>query len=193
MGRDAWASPSEENPLDPRTRLFLWVLAAEASFAALFAAFGAVSGALRWREGRPAGTRFGFGVARAFDRIRGVEHTPTVQGALIGGADGAAFGLVVGTVVGFVVAWRVPAEWELFRPILVTVGALVACAAAFGLFAGLMVFLGTRATLGLFVGGVGGALLGFWLRGLDGLMVGAIAGAVVGALLSPRTGRPRGP
>ena len=173
--------------------MFLWVLATEASFAALFAAFGALSGALRRREGRPAGTRFGFGVARAFDRVRGVEHTPTVQGALVGGADGAIFGLVVGTVVGLVVGWREPAEWELLRPVLVAVGALTACALAFGLFAGLMVFLGTRATLGLFVGGVGGALFGWWLRGLDGLMVGAVAGAVVGALLSPQTGPPPDP
>ena len=169
------------------------MLATEASFAALFAAFGAISSALRWREGRPAGTRFGFGVARAFDRIRGVAHTPTVHGALTGGADGAVFGLVVGTVVGLIVAWRVPAEWELFRPVLVAVGALAACAVAFGLFAGLMLFLGTRATLGLFVGGVGAALVGFWLRGLDGLMVGALAGSVVGAILSPRRGRPPDP
>ena len=169
------------------------MLATEASFATLFAAFGALSGALRWREGRPAGTRLGLSVAQAFDRARGVAHTPTVRGALTGGADGAVFGLVVGTVVGFVVAWRVPAEWELLRPVLIAVGALAACALAFGLFAGLMVTLGTRATLGLFVGGVAAALLGFWLRGLDGLMVGALAGSVVGAILSPRTGWPRDP
>ena len=169
------------------------MLASEACFAVLFAAFGAITGAIRWREGRPAGTRLGLSVARAFDRIRGVDHTPTIQGALTGGADGVVFGLVVGTVVGLIVGWRVPAEWELLRPILVTACALTGAALAFGLFAGLMTVLGTRATLGLFVGSVGGALLGFWLGGLDGLMIGAVGGAVVGPLLSPRTGPPPGP
>jgi hypothetical protein len=169
------------------------VLATEACFALLFAAFGAVAGAKQWREGRPAGTWLGLSVARAFDRIRGVDHTPTVHGALTGGADGAAFGLVVGTAVGLVVGWRVPAEWELLRPILLAVGSLVGCAVAFGLFAGMVTVLGTPAVLGLFVGGVGGALLGFWLGGLDGLMLGALGGAVAGTALSPRKGRPPDP
>ena len=166
------------------------MLATQACFAGLFAAFGAITGAIHWRDGWPAGTRFGFGVARAFDRIRGVDHTPTVHGALTGGADGALFGLVVGTAVGLVVGWRVPAEWESLRPILLAAVALAGCAVAFGMFAGMMTALGTRAVVGLFAGGVGGALLGFWLYRLDGLMVGAVAGAAVGAALSPRRGRP---
>ena len=179
--------------MDAPTRLFLWVLASDACFAILFGAFGAITGAIRWREGRPAGTRLGLGVARAFDRIRGVEHTPTVQGALAGGADGAFFGLVVGTVVGVFVGWRVPGEWELLRPILLTVGSLAGCALAFGLFAGMMTVLGTRGMFGLFVGSVGGALLGFWLGGVDGLMIGMVGGAVVGPLFSLRRGRPPDP
>ena len=169
------------------------MLATEACFALLFAAFGAITGALRWREGRPAGTRLGLSVARAFDRIRGVDHTATVHGALTGGADGAAFGLVVGTVVGLVVGWRMPAEWELLRPILLAVGALTGSAVALGLFAGMVAAIGTRAVLGLFLGGVGGALLGFRLGGLDGLMLGAIGGAALGAAISPRRGRPPDP
>ena len=169
------------------------MLVSVACFTTLFGAFGALTGAIRWREGRPAGTRLGLGVAHAFDRIRGVEHTPTIQGALAGGADGAFFGLVVGTVVGGIVGWRVPAEWELLRPILLTVATLAGCALAFGLFAGMMTVLGTRAMLGLFVGSVGGALLGFWLGGVDGLMIGMIGGAAVGPLFSPRKGRPPDP
>ncbi len=179
--------------MDAPTRLFLWVLASDACFGILFGAFGALTGAIRWREGRPAGTRLGLAVARAFDRIRGEKHDPTIQGALVGGADGVFFGLVVGTVVGVLVGWRVPAEWELFRPILLTVGCLAGAALAFGLFAGMMTALGTRAMLGLFVGSVGGAMLGFWLGGVDGLMLGMLGGAVVGPLFSPRTGPPPDP
>ena len=47
------------------------MLASDACFGILFGAFGALTGAIRWREGRPAGTRLGLAVARAFDRIRG--------------------------------------------------------------------------------------------------------------------------
>ena len=118
------------SPLDARTRLFLWVLASETCFGVLFAVFGAITGAMRWREGRPAGTRLGLSVAGAFDRIRGKDHTPTIQGALTGGADGAVFGLVVGTVVGFVVGWRSQTEWELLRPILIVTAAELTCASA---------------------------------------------------------------
>src|SRR3954471_17290116 len=113
IGAHTATNTPREPTLDARTRLFLWVLATQGCFAVLFALFGANTGALRWREGRPAGTRLGLSVARAFDRIRGMDHTPTVRGALTGGTDGAAFGLVVGTVVGLVVGWRVPAEWQL--------------------------------------------------------------------------------
>ncbi len=52
--------------MDERTRLFVCVLASVGFFAALAGLFGALTGALTWRDGRAAGTMLGLSVARAF-------------------------------------------------------------------------------------------------------------------------------
>jgi hypothetical protein len=166
--------------MDERTRLFLCVLASVGFFGVLGGLFGAITGAIAWRGGRPAGTGLGLAVARAFTRLADEPMSPGRCGALVGATDGILFGALLGTVFGLLAGWRGSAEWQTLRPIvlaaiLLAAGALLFGGTAFALAAG-----GRRSVLGLFVVGILGALTGFMLAGADGLIAGAVAGALAG-------------
>jgi hypothetical protein len=166
-----------------QTRLFLCVLGSVGFFAALCGAFGAVSGSLAWRDGRPAGTAVGLGVARAFARLSREGLAPAARGAIVGGADGVVFGAVLGTLVGLGCGWKGRGEWQALRPILSAALLLAVAAVLFGLAAVGLTLAGVRALLGLFLGGAAGAVGGFALGGLDGLLGGVVGGAAAGTLL----------
>jgi hypothetical protein len=180
FGGDFLQDTSRRWSMDERTRLFLCVLGSVGFFAVLCGAFGAVTGAVAWRGGRPAGTAFGLAVARAFTRLAEEPISPARCGALVGATDGLLFGALLGTVFGLVAGWRGQGEWQALRPVALTAvclagGALLFGGTAFALAAG-----GRRSVLGLFVGGLAGALIGFALDGADGLLVGAVVGFLGG-------------
>jgi hypothetical protein len=166
--------------MDERTRLFLCVLASAGFFAALCGLFGAVTGAVAWRAGRPAGTGLGLAVARAFARLAEEPMTPGRCGALVGATDGLVFGALAGTGFGLVAGWRGQAEWQTLGPVALAAILLVAGALLFGGTALALAFGGRRSVLGLFVGSMVGALAGFALAGADGLLAGAVLGVVGG-------------
>lgn len=171
--------------MDERTVLFLGVLGSVGFFAVVAGLFGALSGALSWRDGRASGTVLGLSVARAFSRAAENKLSTTTLGALVGGTDGCVFGALVGTLVG----WCTRAEWQTLRPIFLTSVLLVVAAILFGLAAVGLRITGTKAIVGLFVGGLAGALEGFHIRALDGLIVGTLLGGVCGALVFTLTFR----
>jgi hypothetical protein len=167
--------------MDDRARLFFLVLAGGLGFGVLGAAFGAVTGAVSWKNGRAAGTALGLGVARAFARLSEDEFSPAWKGALVGGTDGLAFLGVVGTAIGYL-AGREGVGWRVLPTAFLAAVLLAAGAIALGLLAYVLLAGGSRAVAGLFVGGALGAVGGLAVARLDGLVVGAVAGAAVGAL-----------
>ena len=169
--------------MDERTRLFLYVLAGVGFFAVLGGLFGAVAGALTWRDGRPAGTALGLTVARAFARFSENGLSANKWGDLVGGTDGVVFGAVIGTLVGLIAGWHGSSEWQAMRPLLLGALLLAAGAVLFGLLAVGVALGGGRAVVGLFIGGMGGAASGFALGGIDGLLAGAVAGAFAGTVV----------
>ncbi len=169
--------------MDDKTRLFLWVLLGGVFFALLGAAFGGLTGAVTWRNGRPAGTFLGLRVARAFTRASGEELTPTATGALVGAVDGLAFLGAIGLAVGYFAGSRHPAEWESLRPAFLAGGLLAAGGVFFGTLAYALVAGGTRAVACLFTCAVAGAFTGYYLGGVLGVLVGTVAGAVAGTAL----------
>jgi hypothetical protein len=178
--------------VDPRTRLFLCVLGSAGFFAVIGGLFGAITGAITWRDGRAAGTVVGFSVARAFARLSENGLTRSMWGVLVGGTDGVIFGQAIGVVLGLIAGWAHPAEWETLRPFLLGSMLLAGAALIFGLMAGGLAVAGSRSLAGLFVGGISGALLGIGLAGVDGLVIGMFAGSVTGTILFVSLFRRRG-
>ena len=93
--------------MDNRFEAFLWILGSASFFGALGAAFGAISGAIAWKNGRTSGTGLGLRTAEAFARISECELTPGRKGALVGAVDGFLFLATLGLLVGTVAAYQV--------------------------------------------------------------------------------------
>jgi hypothetical protein len=170
--------------MDDRLQTFLWVLGSGGFFAALGAAFGAVSGALCWTSGRTAGTAIGLRFADAFARVSDREMTRGHRGALVGAADGFFFLGLLGALVGAFAVYRVHPPSQLMMPLAWGGLALGGGAIAFGLLAMAIVRNGIWAVACLGVAGLVGALAGWRLGRDNGLMIGAIAGVVLGTLAS---------
>src|SRR5262249_41481078 len=152
--------PPRRTDVDPKFQAFLWILGGGGFFAALGAAFGAVTGAVYWRGGRSSGTAVGLGVAAMFERAAGHASTRAAKGALVGAVDGFVFLGTLGVLVGAVAAYRVKPPSGLLWPLAQAGLYLGGAAVGFGLLAGALVRNGVWALAPACLGGVLGAFVG---------------------------------
>ena len=170
--------------MDERLRAFAWILGCGCFGAALGTLFGALAGALYWRNGRASGTRLGLYVAESFGRFAGRAPSRTTKGGLVGAVDGFLFLGTIGALVGSAAVYTGKMPEDVLRPALWLALLLFGGAAFFGILAYSLVRAGVRALAAVGLGGVAGAALGSYLAGAGGLLFGSLAGVVAGNVVS---------
>jgi hypothetical protein len=169
--------------MDEQTRIFLWTVIAAGGFAMIGAAFGALTGAMTWRDGRAGGTALGLAVARAYERIAQEDLPVAWKGGLIGGTDGFIFFGLIGGLVGCWAGVR-GVGWEVLGTLLLYGGALAFGAVFLGVLAYALIAGNARSVAALFGGGIVGAYVGYRAGETNGLLAGLLIGGILGVISS---------
>jgi hypothetical protein len=185
--------------MDEIWRRLAWIVGSGGVGAMIGMAFGALTGAVHWGNGRAAGTFLGHRVLEAFESAGGREYSPRKRGTIVGATDGFLFLGVVGTLLGVVFTYVGVPDTGVFLSLAIGSFFVALAAVFFGMLAYALVRNGVVAVIGLFVGGMSGAFMAAMLFGADYLMLGVIPGIVLGTAASfllrkyePQYHEPRG-
>jgi hypothetical protein len=187
LARPSGPRNANEENMDERLRVFLWIVSGTGFFALLGALFGALVGVVTRKDGRAAGSFIGNAVADSLARVRDEPLSDLATGAIVGGSDGAFFLALLGGLAGAVAGYS--GEVEPRVAVWVGCGAvlLAVAAAALGLLAHGIAWAGIWAVAGICGGAVGGAILGARLGSPDTILYGTTAGALLGLLVGVLT------